>query len=259
MISHREPTFNRGKHEGDSEPSAKSKPSLATRQAKRNFGKRGRQLLSALCDNGDYHQLQRYAAGRLARLGLNSEAAADILHEAVQAVLIGLGGGRNGRHARPKDLHDLPSFLMFMKRTIKSIATSAGRHHRCVPFVPLTNGENPEEEIAETLAIGPGPDREAEFSDLSHELFHRLRKRAPKQVRRMAKAWERDAAWSDSIPLRGAHRQYRAQLRELAQEILSEIEPALQPATRRTHAIHDSSRVPAACAFGSQSKKETSH
>lgn len=259
MNSHRKPTFNRGKSEHDSEPGAKSNSTAASRPEKPNFPKRGRQLLSALCENGDYHQLQRYAAVRLARLSLNPEAAADIVHEAIESVLIGLGGGRDGRHARPKDLQDSPAFVMFMKRTIKSIATSVGRHHRCVPFVPLASGEDPDEKFAGTLASGPGPDREVEFSDLAQELFRRLRKRAPRPVWRMAKAWEQEVAWSDAIPLRGTHRQYRAQLRELAREILAEIEPTFHPPARRTHSISDSSQVLKDCAFSSQRKTETSH
>lgn len=228
VITHRKPTSNSGRNANDSESPAGSDPSLAARQEKLNRRKRGRQLLHALYENGDYRQLQRYAAGRLLQLGLNSEAAADSVHDAVLAVLIGLDGGRNGRHARPHDLQDLPSFCAFLKRTIKSIVTSAGRHHRCVPIIPIDDGGD-EGKIQLGFATSQRPDEDVEFLDLRDELFRRLRKRCPTQARRMAKAWQREFMWSDAIPLRGAHRQYRAQLREVARQILAEIEPTLKP------------------------------
>jgi hypothetical protein len=39
----------------------------------------------------------------------------------------------------------------------------------------------------------------------------------------MITLWERDFPWTDRIPLNGRHRQYRAELRAIAGQILREL------------------------------------
>ena len=103
--------------------------------------KRGRQLIQELCDGGQYHQLRVYAAYRLVRQGLNSEASSDVVNDAVRAVLTGLEGGRDGRHPRWVDLQDMSSFVDYLQKAIKSITVSLSRHEKCLTFVQLDKPE----------------------------------------------------------------------------------------------------------------------
>jgi len=188
----------------------------------------GRQLVAQLaCDH--YQHLLAFAASRLKRLGLDSNAAADLLHDAIHSVLRGLEG-HVGRHPRDQDLQDMSSFLPYMKQVVKSLATNMGRHERCL-FISSLNEANfftPELNYLGTqVIVEPIPNEEPELRDLHRELFRRLQQRSPPRLRRMVSAWKRDFFWSESIPLRGAHRQYRAELREIAQQIVGEIEPTL--------------------------------
>ena len=190
------------------------------------------QLLPTLGNAGNYDQLVAYAASRLSRVGLNSQAA-DLVHDAIVAVLVGLNDKQEGRHPRCEDLQDMPAFLAYLKQVIKSLATNVGRHQRCLSFTCLdpikaTTESSDQPSYPEPKALAQS-DYNTELRDLQGELFAQLRRRAPARLRRMINGWKRDFVWTDTIQLRGGHRQYRAELRALARQILCEIEPALWP------------------------------
>jgi hypothetical protein len=198
--------------------------------------KRGRDLLHSLGNDGNYDRLLAYSASRLARIGLHSDLAADLVHDAVQGVLLGLEG-QDGRHPRGEDLQDMRSFLAYLQQVIQSLATNIGRHQRCLRFTSLAalgDAAWSLEKPLEVELMGPAhPEHNAEFRDLRRELFSRLRQRAPARLRRMINAWHKDFFWEDTIQLRGAHRQHRAELRALARQILREIEPTLSASYRQ--------------------------
>ncbi|MDR3565932.1 MAG: hypothetical protein P4N59_31470 [Negativicutes bacterium] len=194
--------------------------------------KRVKRLLATLGDAGNYDQLLAYAARRSSHLGLNVQPA-DLVHDAVLAVLAGLNDQQEGRHPRCEDLRDMPAFMNYLKQVIKSVATHMGRHQRhlhftCLHPIKVTTDGSGQPSLPE-LEAPPQSDHNAELRDLRGELFAQLRRRAPARLRRMIKVWKKDFFWTDTIPLRGAHRQYRAELRVLARQILCEIEPALWP------------------------------
>ena len=166
-----------------------------------------------------------YAARRRAWLGLRSHTAADLVHEALQAVLIGLKGGREGRHPRPEDLTDLGAFVVYLEKVIKSVAAVACRHENCLDFVSW-NGSSDDDENGTgriELAVALDGDKTVELEDLRRQLFPRLRAQSPRHLRRMITLWERDFPWTDRIPLNGRHRQYRAELRAIAGQNLREL------------------------------------
>jgi hypothetical protein len=197
--------------------------------------KRVEGLLREMCDV-HYGQLERFADHRLASLNLHSAAGADLFHEAVQSVLTGLHQGPEGRHPRSKDLADLATFVEYFRNAIKSVVKGVARRENrhawvqldaCVPGSPNSS----EDVVPELQVPAPvGPDQDAAIADLGAELFRRLRTRAPEHLRPLIEAWETDFVWADAIPLSGAHRQYRAELRRLARQILTEIDPGYRAA-----------------------------
>jgi hypothetical protein len=144
------------------------------------------------------------------------------VHEAILAVLVGLDGRPEGRHPRRAHLRDTPSFLNYLKQVIKSAATNVGRHQRCLTITSL-------EDHYSDLTTSAQPDHDVELRDLQGLLFSHLRRRAPRRLRRMIKRWKEEFFWADAIQLEGGHRQYRAELRSLARQVLNEIEPSVGP------------------------------
>lgn len=189
--------------------------------------RRARQLLRDMWGAQLHRELERYAAGRLVSLGLDPWLAPDLLNEAVRLVLTGLKGGREGRHPRKKDLNDVISFFEYLRQVLKSLSTSVGRHHRCLMFLPLMTGDASQIEDALSVRWEPAAPVPAgstpEIRDLRRELFRRLHERVPRRLRSIVKAWEREFGWTDSIPLHGRHRRYRAEVRQFARTILNEM------------------------------------
>lgn len=191
---------------------------------------RGRRLVAQLGESGHYNELLSYASKRLARLGLGCEAA-DLVHEAVLGVLVGLEGGPEGRHPRSSDLRDTPSFLNYLKQVIKSTATNLGRHQRCLIITSLEEFEAGngfyDFHHGVDLTAAAQPDHDVELRDLHELMFAYLHRRAPRRLRRMIKRWKREFFWADVIQLESGHRQYRAELRSLARQALNEIESSI--------------------------------
>jgi hypothetical protein len=186
--------------------------------------------------NGHYAQLERFAAQRLTSLGLHSAVGADLLHESVRSLLTGMEKDAEGRHPRSKDLADLATFVEYFRNAIKSAVKDVARRENRRAWVQLEEcaAEGPKTgdvEVPELhLAAPANPDQDTALADLGAELFTRLRARAPEHLRPLLEAWEADFAWADAIPLGGTHRQYRAELRRLAQQILAEIDPEFRAA-----------------------------
>ena len=223
-------------------------PNISHKESK--IDKRVEGLLREMCDV-HYGQLERFADRRLASLNLHSAAGADLFHEAVQSVLTGLHQCPEGRHPRSKDLADLATFVEYFRNAIKSVVKGVARReirHAWVQLEACVPGSrNSSEDVVPELQVPApvSPDQDAALADLGAELFRRLRARAPEHLRPLLDAWEADFAWADAIPLGGTHRQYRAELRRLARQILAEIDPEFR-------AAHVSPEAPAPTPPGSE-------
>ena len=93
--------------------------------------------------------------------------------------------------------------------------------------------------VGEHLAIqersAGSPFADLEFCDLRHQLFRRLEEGVPHRLRGLVLVWREQWDYSDRIPLLGRHRRCRAELRQLAAQVLQELTEPANSIKRRKH------------------------
>ena len=186
-------------------------------------------LLLGQVTEQQYRQLGQFGDHRLARLSLHSAEGSDLVNKVVESILTALEEGQSGRHPRLEDLADVPSFLRYLRGAIKSVASLEAKKQNirgCCESLDdcYQDGDEkpkaPKHEFQAPMSL----DQDAELKDLQTVLFQRLRARAPARLSSLIDEWENQFLWTDSIPLNGSHRQYRAALRALAKEVLLGLE-----------------------------------
>jgi DNA-directed RNA polymerase specialized sigma24 family protein len=168
----------------------------------------------------DVTQLRLYATWRLRRASLEAITGEDIVQDALSAVLRGLESLESGRHPSEDDLATQATFCNYLRGAINSIVEAKSRHFRrptCI--ISLEDVVNATIEIP----IHSSPAEEIQIKNLREELFRRLERKAPKQLRSTLSAWAKQSAWADKIPLGTGCRRHRAELRRLAAQIMSEL------------------------------------
>jgi hypothetical protein len=166
----------------------------------------------------DLANLTEFAERSLAAKGLNPSAGEDATQRALAAILRGLESDQGGRVPRLVDIENKDAFLNFVRGAVSSIIEAMGRKQQF---------RNEHELWQDGMAVSePGsqltPSQLAELSDLRDQLFPRLRAQAHRRLRRTIDAWEPVFTESDRIPAPG-HRSYVREVRELAQEIVTEL------------------------------------
>lgn len=180
------------------------------------------QELVALCEArlgeitaDDSAALTQFAECRLVEVGVPSQYGEDIAQRAFQAVLRGLETDQGGRKPRLVDIQNKPAFMNYMRGIINSLVYAFIQKRGFTAAGPGVD-----------VPADPGthsPAQQAELKDLSAQLFPRLRARAPQRLLRTIDAWESVFLESDRIPAPG-HRRYVREIRNLAQQVLSELE-----------------------------------
>ena len=165
----------------------------------------------------DLTTLAEFAEYRLASQGLDPSAGEDVSQRALLTILRGLESDRGGRVPRPVDIETKEAFFAFVRGAISSVVEAMGRKRQF-----RVEHEPWEDEMAVSEEPIATPASNAEITDLSKQFFPRLRARAPRRLMRTIDAWESVFNQSDRIPARG-HRRYVREVRELAQEVLSEL------------------------------------
>jgi hypothetical protein len=169
-------------------------------------------------------QLADFAAMLLAKWHMSALSGRDLLHDAIQAVLVGSGSGRHGRHPLRKDLANDEAFSLYLRGVIGSLVEARTRRreykHRHLPFQERS-GEYDTEQVM--TITSPSPEEDIVFRDLNGELFARLAARCPARLQPMLRQWEQVSAWSTNIPVEGFRWRDRMELRRLAKEVCSEL------------------------------------
>jgi hypothetical protein len=212
---HKKNATNAGSHRTENEDATRTSLKLQCRR-----------LLEEICSTGSYRRLEIYAEQRLHRLHLYTVSGGDLLNEAICSVLTGLDDSEQGRHPRKEDLDDLSAFENYLANVIKSVASSARRreNRRSNAQQGLErNLVNFSSGFASVIESPDRPDRHLENLDFQNEFFSQLKLRTSGRLKKLATRWQRESHSTDAIPLKGDHRQYRADLRRIARQVISEI------------------------------------
>lgn len=171
----------------------------------------------------DIRNLTSFASRQLYRLGLPTSSGEDTVQQAVLALTIGSTHQSRGRHPRPIDLADPGAFMHYLRGVVLSLVQSQRRslENRFV-HAPWEDWIL-DDRLRDEFLAGANPEEEVAFRDLSELLFYRLSVRIPVRLKRLLLAWREQQFDSDKIPLEGAHRRLRAELRSLAAEVMSEL------------------------------------
>lgn len=173
--------------------------------------------------SGDFRTLATFAARQLGRMGLPAGTAEDIVQQALLTLAVGAGNGSRGRHPQPGDLADHGAFLNYLRGILSSLIDSQ-RKLRENRFAH-TRWEDGQMRLSLHPGFSTGHNVSAEvaFNDLTELLYTRLSRRVPAWLRPPLNAWREQHFQSEQIPLDGAHRQLRLELRLLAAQVLSEL------------------------------------
>jgi hypothetical protein len=184
----------------------------------------------------DLADLAKFASFRLAKVGLIRLAGEDVVQDALLAVVRGAGAHSKGRHPRPVDVANSANFIDYLKGVIGSLveAERRSRKHQCV-HEPFEEGFMAGEHFAMQARPAGSPLAELEFCDLRQQLFHRLEERVPHHLRGLVLVWREQWDFCDRIPLLGRHRRCRAELRQLAAQVLKELTEPGNSIKRRNH------------------------
>jgi hypothetical protein len=192
--------------------------------------------LIGLLTRVDLTDLAKFASFRLAKVGLIRLAGEDVVQDALLAVLRGAGAHSKGRHPRPVDVANSANFIHYLKGVIGSLveAERRSRKHQCV-HEPLEEGFRAGEHFTVKDESPGSPLTDLEFCDLRHQLFHRLEEGVPQRLRGLVLVWREQWEYCDRIPLLGRHRRCRAELRQLAAQVLKELTEPGNSIKRRDH------------------------
>jgi hypothetical protein len=166
--------------------------------------------------DADIAALTEFAERRLVEIGVPPSCGEDVTQRALHAVLHGLEKGHGGRKPRLVDVNDKTAFLNYLRGIVSSLLYSMTRT-RGFRTTQQWDDRGPSPDAGR-----PSPANEAALRDLGEQLFRRLRARAPQRLLPTINAWEAVFLSSDRIPARG-HRKYVREVRNLAQEVLSEL------------------------------------
>lgn len=192
---------------------------------KRHMKTRSGRKLGPLCEarlneieEADRANLQEYAECRLVVLGASPRYGEDVTQRAFQLVLQGLEMGQDGRKPRMTDVVNKPAFLNYLRGVISSVAYGIIRKSGFRAEHKPWDDDRPG-----TAAPGNSPEQNAELNEFRYQFFQRLRKRAPERLLSTIDAWESVFTETDRIPA-PSRREYVAEVRNLAKEVISEIE-----------------------------------
>lgn len=174
----------------------------------------------------DLQQLYRYAAQRMAKLNLPSVSGEDLAHDAVRQVLHGTLVLDHGRHPRACDLVDVPAFLRYLRWVIHSLIEAEYRRGAERYQLGLVEelADLPDEAPGIQLVENVTPRDLVGFSQLSQELFRRLKARVPERLQTLVATWESHSDLWQQIPSEGRSRKDRHCLRRLAQQVYRELQ-----------------------------------
>jgi len=134
-----------------------------------------------------------------------------------------VGSARSGDGTRRSQAaHDRrvnkPAFLNYLRGVISSVAYGIIRKSGFRAEHKPWDDDRPG-----TAAPGNSPEQNAELNEFRYQFFQRLRKRAPERLLSTIDAWESVFTETDRIPA-PSRREYVAEVRNLAKEVISEIE-----------------------------------
>jgi hypothetical protein len=176
----------------------------------------------------DLAALRIFAEHRLARVGLDPNLGADIVQDALCAVLRGLNSAKVGRHPRPSDLEDKAAFVNYLRGVINSLVAVERRkdvhkfnHCQLDGQEPRLSddGRYPRKEIEGPVCV----ENDVDWRDLQNVFFSELRKRACPRLEAIISDWETVWRWSNRIPVPIPKRRLRKDIRLLARDVLDEI------------------------------------
>ena len=149
---------------------------------------------------------------------LQLKEAADLLHDAFETVLAGLGDPAKGRHPQADDVKNLDAFLQYLRGVIRSVrhkqATSAAQRAQVIGMTPT------EAEESETRAR-LNPDEEAEWRDFNREFFAAIRRELddPDKYAVALDLWQADFFRVERLSQLGLQPKAAAKLRAKAQRL----------------------------------------
>ncbi len=164
--------------------------------------------------------LAKFAQNRLRQAGLVGTSSEDLVQRALHRVIAG-ATGRGGRHPRLIDLAESAAFLNYLRGVIRSLVDTQ-RDLQENQFAHQTWEDDLAGGQTAEMTIGT-INRELEFRDLVAVLHSRLKDRVPTRLHKILRDWKAQQFDSDTIPLGGQHRRFRAELRTFAATVLNEI------------------------------------
>ncbi len=193
---------------------------------------------------------------------LSPDRAEEIAQDALATVLVGLGCDA-GRHPKAHEVADKTAFRKYLYSVICSLTEAASRKGAVrAPHEPVggTDAAGPHGSGVVVLRAPEAEKEQVALRDLKRELFRRLRDQCPDRLLATVKAWEEVFEYADRIPAGNRPRKYVSEVRELAQQVATELglSPRPSPGHRSRRpapavaledpAAHDEAAPRASCA-----------
>lgn len=170
--------------------------------------------------------LRRYCGYRLARAGLNTQSAEDLVQDCMLAVLTGTECATLGRHPLNQHIESKSAFILYLKGVLNSLVEARRRRQEhSYAHVAMHEGDLTGDNFHELQIVGPvRPENDVFLRDFFREFFQVLRRKAPKHLQPLVEAWEPQCLTAERIPLANGWRRHRSELRGLSRAVLAELE-----------------------------------